>query len=233
MRSTRALSGTYSGRFVFAALCDKLVDISPDLKIVPQLAEAWEWAADGKSITFTLRKNVTFHDGTAFDAAAVKFNIERMKTMPDSKRKAELAPIASVEALAADKVKLNLSGAVRAAARQSQRSCRHDGVAQGRRRRRPGNSRPRRSAPVRIKFVERKSRDLIRVKKYPGYWDAGQIGYDEVVYYYVPDFDRAVVAGPRRRSRPRRTYRADRPQDRARRPQPRPAFRPGTCRRRI
>src|SRR5215475_5086821 len=38
-----ALSGTYSGRFVFAALCDKLVDISPDLKIVPQLAEAWEW----------------------------------------------------------------------------------------------------------------------------------------------------------------------------------------------
>jgi peptide/nickel transport system substrate-binding protein len=66
-----ALSGTYAGRFVFAALCDKLVDISADLKIVPQLAEAWEWAADGKSITFTLRKNVTFHDGTAFDAAAV------------------------------------------------------------------------------------------------------------------------------------------------------------------
>src|SRR5260221_9705742 len=98
-----ALSGTYTGRFVFAALCDKLVDISPDLKIVPQLAEAWEWAPDGKSLTFTLRKNVTFHDGTAFDAAAVKFNIERMKTMPDSKRKAELAPIPSVEALAADK----------------------------------------------------------------------------------------------------------------------------------
>ena len=79
-----ALSGTYSGRFVFAALCDKLVDISPDLKIVPQLAESWEWAADGKSITFTLRKSVAFHDGTAFDAAAVKFNIERMKTMTDS-----------------------------------------------------------------------------------------------------------------------------------------------------
>jgi peptide/nickel transport system substrate-binding protein len=38
-----ALSGTYSGRFVFAALCDKLVDISPDLKIVPQLATGYEW----------------------------------------------------------------------------------------------------------------------------------------------------------------------------------------------
>ena len=40
-----ALNSTYTGRFVFAALCDKLVDISPDLKIIPQLAESWEWAA--------------------------------------------------------------------------------------------------------------------------------------------------------------------------------------------
>src|SRR4051794_32949271 len=104
-----ALSGTYTGRFVFAALCDKLVDISPDLKIVPQLAESWEWASDNKAITFTLRKNVTFHDGTPFDAAAVKFNIERMKSMPDSKRKTELAPVASVEVVSPDKVKFNLS----------------------------------------------------------------------------------------------------------------------------
>src|SRR5258708_21911717 len=101
----RALSGTYPGRFIFAALCDKLVDISPDLKIVPQLAESWEWAPDGKAITFTLRQNVTFQDGTAFDAAAVKFNIERMKTMPDSKRQAELAPGASVGGLGAGQVK--------------------------------------------------------------------------------------------------------------------------------
>ena len=106
-----ALSGTYAGRFVFAALCDKLVDISPDLKIVPQLAEAWEWAPDNKSITFVLRKNVTFHDGTAFDGAAVKFNIERMKTMPDSKRKTELAPVSTVEVISPDKVKFKIGRA--------------------------------------------------------------------------------------------------------------------------
>ena len=40
---------------------------------------------------------------------AVKFNIERMKTMPDSKRKAELAPVSGVEVIATDKVKFNLS----------------------------------------------------------------------------------------------------------------------------
>ena len=58
-----ALSATYAGRFIFAAMCDKLVEISsPDLKIIPQLAESWQWASDGKAITFTLRHNVTFHD---------------------------------------------------------------------------------------------------------------------------------------------------------------------------
>ena len=181
-----ALSGTYTGRFVFAALCDKLVDISPDLKIVPQLAEAWEWAPDGKSLTFTLRKNVTFHDGTAFDAAAVKFNIERMKTMPDSKRKAELAPIATVEVLAADKVKLNLSEPfVPLLANLSDRagmmvSPKAAGEKAGEFAAAPVCAGP-------YQFVERKSRDLIRLKKYPGYWNAGQIGYDEVTYYYVPD----------------------------------------------
>ncbi|MBR1267709.1 ABC transporter substrate-binding protein [Bradyrhizobium sp. AUGA SZCCT0222] len=181
-----AVSGTYAGRFVFAALCDKLVDISPDLKIVPQLAEAWEWAPDGKSITFALRKNVTFHDGTAFDAAAVKFNIERMKTMPDSKRKAELAPIASVEALATDKVRFNLSEPfVPLLANLSDRagmmvSPKAAGEKVGEFAAAPVCAGP-------YQFVERKSRDLIRVKKYPGYWNAGQIGYDEVVYHYVPD----------------------------------------------
>lgn len=181
-----ALSGTYTGRFVFAALCDKLVDISPDLKIVPQLAESWEWAADGKSISFTLRKNVTFHDGTAFDAAAVKFNIERMKTMPDSKRKAELAPIATVEAIAPDKVKFNLSEPfVPLLANLSDRagmmvSPKAAGEKAGEFAAAPVCAGP-------YQFVERKSRDLIRLKKYPGHWNAGQIGYDEIVYSYVPD----------------------------------------------
>ena len=181
-----ALSGTYAGRFVFAALCDKLVDISPDLKIVPQLAEAWEWAPDNKSITFTLRKNVTFHDGTAFDAAAVKFNIERMKTMPDSKRKAELSPVASVDVLAADKVRFNLSEPfVPLLANLSDRAGMMVSPTAATDKGGEFAGSPVCAGPY--QFVERKSRDLIRLKKYPGYRNADAIGYDEVVYYYVPD----------------------------------------------
>ena len=127
---------------------------------------------DGKSITFTLRKNVTFHDGTAFDAAAVKFNIERMKTMPDSKRKAELAPIASVEALAADKVKLNLSEPfVPLLANLSDRAGMMVSPKAASEKAGEFAAAPVCAGPY--QFVERKSRDLIRVKKYPGYWNAG------------------------------------------------------------
>ena len=47
-------------------------------EIVPALAESWDVSADGKSYTFHLRKNVTFHDGTPWNAEAAKFNMDRM-----------------------------------------------------------------------------------------------------------------------------------------------------------
>src|ERR1700732_2224758 len=84
---------SFVGRIVFQSLCDKLVDISPDLKIVPRLATSWDITEDGKVITFKLRDGVTFHDGEKFDAAAVKFNIDRDKSMPESIRKSELASV--------------------------------------------------------------------------------------------------------------------------------------------
>lgn len=56
-------SRTYSGRLVYTALCDKLVDVNPDLTYSPQLATAWNWSEDGKTLTMTLREGVTYHDG--------------------------------------------------------------------------------------------------------------------------------------------------------------------------
>jgi peptide/nickel transport system substrate-binding protein len=45
--------------------------------IMPQLATSWAVSPDGRTYTFNLRRGVRFQDGTDFDAAAVKFNIER------------------------------------------------------------------------------------------------------------------------------------------------------------
>ena len=51
---------------------------SGTLEVEPALAESWEISADGLTYTFTLRDGVRFHDGTPFNAEAVKFNFDRM-----------------------------------------------------------------------------------------------------------------------------------------------------------
>lgn len=48
-------------------------------KIVPDLAEKWEFTPDGKTLTFTLRQGVKFHNGNDFTSADVKFNLDRIR----------------------------------------------------------------------------------------------------------------------------------------------------------
>ena len=103
------LSRSYVGRIVFAALCDKLVDIGPELEIVPQLATEWQWTDGNKGLMMKLRPGVKFQDGEPFDANAVKFNFERHLTMPGSNRKAEISAVTGVEVIDDQTVKLVLS----------------------------------------------------------------------------------------------------------------------------
>jgi ABC-type transport system substrate-binding protein len=44
--------------------------------IQPWLVQSWDVSSDGKTIVFHLEENVTFQDGTDFDAAAVQYNLE-------------------------------------------------------------------------------------------------------------------------------------------------------------
>ncbi|KQN72387.1 ABC transporter substrate-binding protein [Devosia sp. Leaf64] len=58
---------------------DGLVRNTPGtLEIEPALATDWTISDDGLEYTFNLREGVTFHDGTPFNAEAVKFNFDRM-----------------------------------------------------------------------------------------------------------------------------------------------------------
>ena len=69
----------YPGGYEAALLIfDRLLDFDADMTIVPQLAEAFTMSDDLQSCEIKLRSGVTFHDGTPCDAAAIKFNIERM-----------------------------------------------------------------------------------------------------------------------------------------------------------
>lgn len=75
------------------------------LPVVPWLATDWKVSGDLRSITFTLRKGVKFHDGTDFNAEAVKWNLERYRTSSNL----ELKAVASIDVLNDSTLRLNLS----------------------------------------------------------------------------------------------------------------------------
>ncbi len=179
-------SRTFVGRIVYTSLCDKLVDITPDLEIIPQLATGWSWSEDGKSLTMDLREGVTFHDGTPFDAEAVKANIERSKTLPESRRKSEVKSIETVEVTGPLQVKINLAVpdatllaqfADRSGMMVSPTAAEAAGADFG--------AKPICSGP--FKFVERVQQDRIVLEKFDGYWNKDAIHFDKVTFLPIPD----------------------------------------------
>ncbi|MDB5954074.1 ABC transporter substrate-binding protein [Ramlibacter sp.] len=180
------LSRGFVGRIVFTALCDKLLDIDERLNIVPQLATGYEWSADNKVLTLKLRQGVTFHDGEKFDAAAVKFNIERHKTLPGSNRRGDLAPVESVEVIDPSTVRLKLSApsspllsqlADRAGMMISPKAA----LAAGEK----FSAAPVCSGP--FKFVERVAQDRIVLERYAQYWNKEAVHFDKLIYTPIPD----------------------------------------------
>jgi peptide/nickel transport system substrate-binding protein len=55
-----------------------LTELDTDLNVVPGLAEGWQYSPDGKILTLTLRKGVTFQDGKPFTSADVKSSLDRL-----------------------------------------------------------------------------------------------------------------------------------------------------------
>ena len=77
---------------------DRLTYIDENLEIQPMVAESWEFSPDGSTLTFTLRDDVTFNDGSPVNADAVKQSLERAKTIPNGTMAGFLTSIESIEA---------------------------------------------------------------------------------------------------------------------------------------
>lgn len=71
------MGGTYN-MSVLATMYENLVALDENLERTPGLATEWSASEDGLVWTFKLREGVTFHDGTPFDAEAVKFTFDRL-----------------------------------------------------------------------------------------------------------------------------------------------------------
>jgi peptide/nickel transport system substrate-binding protein len=183
------MARTFVGRIVFASLCDKLVDITPELEIVPQLATEWQWTDGNKGLLMKLRQGSKFQDGEPFDAAAVKFNIERHLKLPGSNRKAEIGAVTGVDIIDDHTVKLVLSQPFapllaaltdRAGMMVSPKAAQAAQVSGG-----DFSAHPVCSGPY--KFVERVAQDRIVLERFADYWNKDKVHFEKLIFLPIPD----------------------------------------------
>lgn len=180
------LNRSFVGTSVLISLCDRLLAMDKEYNFRPQLATDWSWSADNLTLTMNLRRGVTFHDGTPFNAEAVKFNIERGMTLPESQRRDDAASIDRVEVTGEYSVAIRLKApfspllaklAERLGMMMSPRAAREAGANFARN--------PVCAGPYR--FVERVAQDRIVLDRFANYWDAAAFHVDRVTYRIIPD----------------------------------------------
>ncbi|EJL78860.1 ABC-type dipeptide transport system, periplasmic component [Polaromonas sp. CF318] len=165
-----------------------LYGFDKDMKMVPVLAESHTVSKDGLVYTFKLKSGIKFHDGTPFNAEAVKVNFDRV-TNPDNKLKRYnlYKNIAKTEAVDASTVRVMLkepfspfintlahpSGVMISPAALAKYGSK--GIAQN-----PVGTGP-------FKFVEWKATDYLKVAKWEGYWKKGYPKVDSITWRPVVD----------------------------------------------
>ncbi len=94
----------------FRLVYDQLIMLDEQGDLAPLLATSWEFVDGDTALVLELRDDVTFTDGTPFDAEAVKANLDRAKNLEASAIKGQLARVESVEATDEFTVRINLNG---------------------------------------------------------------------------------------------------------------------------
>jgi len=180
------LSRSVAARQVFAAMCDKLVDIDEKLNIVPQLATAWRWEDQGRALVLTLRPGVCFHDGAALDGEAAAIGLRRHIETAASTRKAELGPVREVAATGPMEVTIRLSEPFapllaaltdRAGMLVSPRQAQVLGA--------DFQREPACAGPFRL--TRRVAQDRIELERFNDYWNAAAIHAQRVTYRPITD----------------------------------------------
>lgn len=97
---------------LISVLYSGLMRLDDQLRPQPDLAERWEATADGRTLTFTLRSGLSWHDGAPLDAGDVLFTLDRLRSLPPTSTAllADLRYITAATAPTSDTVVLSLSG---------------------------------------------------------------------------------------------------------------------------
>jgi glutathione transport system substrate-binding protein len=164
-----------------------LYGFDKDMKMIPVLAESYEVSKDGLTYIVKLRKGVKFHDGTDFNAAAVKANFDRV-TNPDNKLKRYglYSNIGKTEVVDDYTAKITLKTAFSAFLNNLAHP---SGVmispAAMARYGKDISANPVGTGP--FKFVEWQRTDYLKVAKFDGYWKKGYPKVDTITWKPVVD----------------------------------------------
>jgi peptide/nickel transport system substrate-binding protein len=174
-------------RYVMETMCQKLYDIDSDGQIVPMLATELPTVSDDElTVSFPVRTDAVFADGTPLDADAVVTTLQRGLDKEDSSRRSELGPITGITAVGDDTVEIDYSEpfapltaalADRAGMIMSPTALEAQGDDFG-------------DAPVCVgpfKFADRVPQTSITVERDPLYYDADDVHFDSITYRIITD----------------------------------------------
>ena len=173
-------SRNFAGHQVLSAMCDKLLEVTPDGRFIGNVAERFEWTPDKRGLVLHLRAGVTFPDGAPFDAEAVAFGINRHMTTQGSFRRGEMPSVTGVTVLGPLTARIDLSepfvpllsilvtrGGMMVSPRNAERNA------------------PLCNGPFRLR--ERVALDRIVLERNPAHWNAQNIHIERVVFRPIPD----------------------------------------------
>jgi len=103
-------STQWTERQILFLIFDTLIETESDFSLKPALAKSWEFSDDGKRVVLKLQEGVKFHDGTPFNAEAVKWNLDtRLDPNGNSSQRKLLEGITNVEAVDESTVAIDMA----------------------------------------------------------------------------------------------------------------------------
>ncbi|MEH3147822.1 MAG: ABC transporter substrate-binding protein [Methylobacterium frigidaeris] len=182
-------------QMVAGNIYEGLLRYDEKLSPLPGLAESWEMSPDGKTYTFKLVGNASWHDGKPFTAADVLFSVDFLKQV-HARARGNLAKVASVTAPDPRTVVFTLSepfgpflGIFEVGSLPMVPKHVYEGTDY---KTNPANNTPIGTGP--FMFKEWKKGSFIRLVKNPNYHVAGKPHLDEIYWHVIPDAAARAVA---------------------------------------
>jgi peptide/nickel transport system substrate-binding protein len=192
------LTGGYGGVTypLWCPVVETLFVVDAADRIVPVLAESVNVAPDGLSVTFNLRKGVKFHDGTDFNAEAVKINLETVRAAKVG-GSASLENIASYDIIDANTLKINFDkydATFLMSLAQSGIAVMISPAALAKPTTPENAGKDHLVGTGPFLFDSWSLNQYIRMKRNPNYWQPGKPYLDEIEIRNIPDYTTSVMA---------------------------------------